>query len=84
MFRTHHSFWALLIPSAPSQSAVLAEHFFNCACSLMARHLRDTVENSLTDLVTFLSLYKVCEWERGGGGGKGGIRELEGMLCEWV
>ena len=72
MFRTHRSCWAHLVPSAPSQSAVLAEHFFNCACSLMARQLRDTVENSLTDLVTFLSLYKVCGWGKGGG-------ELEGF-----
>lgn len=60
VFRAHKSCWAHLIPSAPSQTAVLAEHFFNCACSLMARQLRETVENSLTDLITFLALYKVC------------------------
>ena len=59
MFRAHRSCWAHLIPTASSQTAVLAEHFFNCACSLMARQLRETVENSLADLVTFLALYKV-------------------------
>ena len=42
----------------PQQSAVLAEHFFNTAASLMARQLRETVENSLADFVSFLEQFQ--------------------------
>ena len=58
LFRTHKQSWSHLIPTSSDKSAILAEHFFNCACSLMARQLRETVENSLADFVSFLSLYK--------------------------
>lgn len=50
--------WSGLIPSNPDQTAILAEHFFNCVCGLMARQLRGTVENSLQDFVSFFSLYQ--------------------------
>ena len=58
VFRQQRDSWAHLIPTSPGESAVLAEHFFNCACSLMARQLRETVENSLADFLSFLQLYK--------------------------
>ena len=58
VFRTHKKDWAHLIPTSADQSAVMAEHFFNCACSLMSRQLRETVEKSLDDFLTFLSLYE--------------------------
>ena len=49
--------WAHLIPSSPETSAVLAEHYFNCASSLMAKQLREAVENSLANFLTFLRRY---------------------------
>ena len=58
VFRTFKHTWAHLIPSSLDTNAVLAEHFFNCACSLMARQLRETVENSLQNFLDFLSYYK--------------------------
>ena len=58
VFRTFKHVWAHLIPTSPDTSAVLAEHFFNCAASLMARQLRECVENSLNNFLVFLSLYK--------------------------
>ena len=58
MFRTHKQHWAHLLPSSPDKPAVLAEHFFNAACSLMSRQLRETVEKSLTDFLQFLSHYE--------------------------
>ncbi len=59
VFREHKSDWAHLIPSSPTESSVLAEHFFNSACSLMARQLREAVEDSLSDFVTFFTQYEV-------------------------
>ena len=58
LFRTYKQCWSGLIPSNPDQTVILAEHFFNCVCGLMARQLRGTVENSLQDFVSFLSLYE--------------------------
>lgn len=58
LFRTYKSTWAHLIPTNPDFTPVLAEHFFNCASSLMSRHLRETVENSLKNFLAFLSYYK--------------------------
>lgn len=59
VFREYKSCWAHLIPSSSTESSVLAEHFFSTACSLMARLLREAVEKSLTDFVTFLAQYEV-------------------------
>lgn len=39
---------------------VLAEHFFNAACSLMARQLRECVEQSMDEMLDFLKIYEVC------------------------
>ena len=58
LFHTYKQCWSGLIPPNPDQTAILAEHFFNCVCGLMARQLRGTVENSLQDFVSFLSLYQ--------------------------
>lgn len=59
VFRGQKESWAHLIPSTSSQSAVLAEHFFNTAATLMARQLRDTVRVSLTNFVSLLAPYAV-------------------------
>ena len=59
IFRAHKSSWGYLVPTSPHHSAVLVEHFFNCACSLMAIHLREAVQNSLNDFVEFFQLYEV-------------------------
>lgn len=59
VFREQKQSWAHLIPSASNQSAVLAEHFFNTAATLMARQLRDTVRISLTNFVSLLGPYAV-------------------------
>lgn len=58
LFRTHKQKWAHIIPSSPESTAILAEHFFNCACSLMSRQLREAVHNSIQNFLTFLSSYK--------------------------
>ena len=54
----HKKVWEHLVPASPDRAPILVEHFFNTACSLMARHLREAVENSLEEFITFLSLYK--------------------------
>ncbi len=59
IFRRYKVDWAHLMPSSPDQPAVLAEHFFNAASSLMARQLRETVEKSLQDFLQFLSHYQI-------------------------
>lgn len=59
VFRTYKESWAHLIPSQPEERAILAEHFFNTACSLMARQLRECVQNSFDEFLSFLELYKV-------------------------
>lgn len=59
IFRQQKASWAHLIPSTASQSAVLAEHFFNTAATLMARQLRDTVKVSLDNFVSLLAPYQV-------------------------
>ena len=59
VFREQKPSWAHLIPSAPNHSAVLAEHFFNTAATLMARQLRETVIVSLNNFVSLLSPYAV-------------------------
>ena len=59
LFRVHKESWSHLIPINPEERAVLAKHFFNTACSLMARQLRECVEASLNEYVGFLELYKV-------------------------
>ena len=58
LFRTYKDNWAHLIPTTPEASPILAEHFFNCACGLMSRQLREAVEESLKNFLTFLSYYK--------------------------
>lgn len=58
LFRTYKETWSYLIPSSSQTNPVLAEHFFNCACSLMARQLRETIEISLKNFLAFLSKYK--------------------------
>lgn len=58
IFRTHKSSWGYLVPTNPHQSAVLVEHFFNCACSLMSIQIREAVQNSLNDFVEFFQLYE--------------------------
>lgn len=65
VFRTFKHTWAHLIPTSPDTSAVLAEHFFNCACSLMSRQLRETVENSLQNFLAFLSFYEEGNYYEG-------------------
>ena len=59
IFRAHKSSWGYLVPTSPHHSAVLVEHFFNCACSLMAIQIREAVQNSLNDFVEFFQLYEV-------------------------
>lgn len=59
VFREQKASWAHLIPSASGHSAVLAEHFFNTAATLMARQLRDTVRVSLGNFVSLLAPYAV-------------------------
>lgn len=49
--------WSHLIPTSHETSAVLAEHYFNCASGLMAKQLRETVENSLDNFLIFLRRY---------------------------
>ncbi|KAL5473898.1 hypothetical protein EMCRGX_G028462 [Ephydatia muelleri] len=58
VFRAHKDSWAHLIPTEQHQKPVLAEHFFSCACSLMARQLREAMEASLGNFLSFLSQYK--------------------------
>ena len=59
VFRAHKDGWAHLIPTQQHQRPVLAEHFFNCACSLMAHQLREAMEASLGNFLSFLSQYQV-------------------------
>ena len=59
VLRAEKASWAHLIPEDSSQSAVLAEHFFNTAATLMARQLRDTVRVSLDNFVSLLAPYAV-------------------------
>lgn len=61
IFRQQKASWAHLIPSTANQSAVLAEHFFNTAATLMARQLRDTVKVSLNNFVSLLAPYQVSQ-----------------------
>ncbi|XP_065898705.1 dynein axonemal heavy chain 3-like isoform X2 [Dysidea avara] len=58
LFRMHKSSWGHLVPTNSFQSASLVEHFFNCACSLMAIQIREAVQNSLSDFVRFFQLYE--------------------------
>ena len=58
LFRLHKSVWEHLVPSSPDRAPILVEHYFNTACSLMGRHLREAVENSLDEFINFLSLYQ--------------------------
>jgi len=55
----YKSSWGHLVPTNSFQSATLVEHFFNCACSLMAIQIREVVQNSLSDFVRFFQLYEV-------------------------
>ena len=59
VFRTHKEKWAHLIPPSSDERPILAEHFFNTACSLMARQLRECIEESINELLAFLTIYKV-------------------------
>lgn len=59
VFRKHKHSWAHLIPSSHNQKAVLAEHFFSTASSLMARQLREAMESSLDEFISFLQIYQV-------------------------
>lgn len=59
VFREQKASWAHLIPAESNQSAVLAEHFFNTAATLMGRQLRETVLVSLNNFISLLSLYAV-------------------------
>ncbi len=59
VFRTHKDSWSYLIPPSSDDRPILAEHFFNTACSLMAKHLRTCVEESIHEMLSFLNIYKV-------------------------
>ena len=59
VFRREKGSWAHLIPVDSNQSAVLAEHFFNTAATLMARQLRQTVILSLDNFLSLLEPYAV-------------------------
>ena len=59
IFRTEKGSWAHLIPTDSNQSAVLAEHFFKTAATLMARQLRETVRVSLDNFLSLLEPYTV-------------------------
>ena len=61
VFRKEKSSWVHLIPSDSTNTAVLAEHFFNTAATLMSRQLRDTVQNSLDNFVSLLASYAVSQ-----------------------
>ena len=54
----HKGIWDHLVPKSTDRAPILVEHFFNTACSLMARHLRETVEKSLEEFIGFFSHYK--------------------------
>ena len=62
--RAEKASWAHLIPSHSTHSAVLAEHFFNTAATLMARQLRDTVRVSLDNFVSLLTSYAVSQEQK--------------------
>lgn len=61
LFRVHKETWSHLIPINPEERAVLAQHFFNTACSLMSRQLRECVEASLNEYVAFLEMFEVSK-----------------------
>ena len=59
IFRNDKEAWSHLVPKSTTEPALLAERFFNCACSLMSIMLRQVVEKSLDEFVQFFSLYEV-------------------------
>jgi dynein heavy chain len=58
VFRAFKDSWSHLIPNEVEQRAVLAEHFFNTASSLMNRQLRDCVKRSIDEFINFLTIYQ--------------------------
>ena len=59
VLREHRDSWSHLIPTEPEERAILAEHYFNTVCSLMARQLRDCVKASIDEFISFLKIYQV-------------------------
>ena len=59
ILREYRDSWSHLIPNEPEERAILAEHFFNAVCSLMARQLRDCVKASIDEFISFLKIYQV-------------------------